>query len=206
MSWFDPQVLSLAVMFLTGAGMALAIDLLGVLFGRLKAADLGPADRRKPPGSAKGPRRRPASRRARYSLLDVILWLAVTPLVFAAMLVSNRGEPRFYVFVGLALGAGAYLLLARRFFVWAGSTSREQIIRAGGAAAKGVARPARAASARGGRAARATGAWAQGRGRAFGGWAAARNEAVGGWARGRAEAARRFGGRILGGIIRRPKE
>lgn len=209
MLWLDTQLLAMGVMFLSGAGIALGLDLLGIVSGHLRAADMGPAD--------SGRRKKPVRRRARLGLWDVLVWMIVTPVVFAAILISNRGEPRLYVFVGLALGLGAYLLLARRLVVWAGATARAAVVRAVGAAGRKVAAPVRSTGARAGKAARKTRNWAVGRGRAFRGWAKGERKVIGGWLKGRRKAIgerapRRenplglLGRRIMAGINRRPKE
>jgi spore cortex biosynthesis protein YabQ len=40
---------------------------------------------------------------------DVIYWLILTPVVFIILLWGNSGEVRFYVLIGLAIGALLYL-------------------------------------------------------------------------------------------------
>ncbi len=187
MLWLDTQLLAMGVMFLTGAGVAIGLDLLGILSGRLRVDELGLA--------RSGRRKKPIRRRSRSGLWDVMVWMVVTPVVFAAILISNRGEPRLYVFVGLALGLGAYFVLARRFVVWAGSTARAAVARAGGAAAREIAAPVRSAGVGMGKMARRLGGWTAGGGRVLGDWARGRQSALG-----------RLGRRILAGIKRPPKE
>ncbi|WP_307399469.1 spore cortex biosynthesis protein YabQ [Desulfofundulus luciae] len=50
---------------------------------------------------------------------DLLFWLFLLVVVFGLLLVGNDGEVRFYVFLGLALGAGIHLIFfssaARRF-------------------------------------------------------------------------------------------
>ncbi|RKO67871.1 spore cortex biosynthesis protein YabQ [Desulfofundulus salinus] len=41
---------------------------------------------------------------------DLLFWMFLLVLVFALLLVGNNGEVRFYVLLGLALGAGIYLI------------------------------------------------------------------------------------------------
>jgi len=124
MLWRDTQLITLAVMFLAGAGLALANDILGLTAGWIQ-------DR---------PRRRRKIRPA-IRLWDLVLWLVVTPCVFAAALVSDYGRLRVYVFVGLAAGAGAYILLGRPFVVAAGSALRAALVRGVGTLVAWAARP-----------------------------------------------------------------
>ncbi|NMM55241.1 spore cortex biosynthesis protein YabQ [Paenibacillus aquistagni] len=44
-------------------------------------------------------------------LFDVVYWLAATWFVFQMLVKGNQGELRFYIFLGLAIGAYAYYLL-----------------------------------------------------------------------------------------------
>jgi len=124
MPWPDTQILSLGVMFLTGAGLALALDLLGSILGHVEVSEVGGCERPGPRPRPASPRR-PRRRRARRALWDLALWLVVTPLVFGAVLISSRGEMRVYVFIGLGLGVAAYVLLARRFIITVGTASRQ---------------------------------------------------------------------------------
>ncbi|NLB18557.1 MAG: hypothetical protein GX825_07515 [Syntrophomonadaceae bacterium] len=49
-------------------------------------------------------------------ILDLAIWLAAIPLVFWVLLRTNQGEVRFYLFLGLLVGAGLYFFyLASRF-------------------------------------------------------------------------------------------
>ncbi|RJQ04504.1 MAG: hypothetical protein C4551_10730 [Bacillota bacterium] len=182
MLWRDTQLLSTAAMFLAGAALALLYDLLSIVTGRATP----PARVRR-----RGPRV--------LSLWDLLFWVVATPLVFAASLVSNQGELRIYVFVGLALGAAAYHFLARAFVVNAGLATRTGLIRTGRFVGRAVARPVGAASRKAVRVAGALGRWARGRGEAAG--RSVRRVA------GRAGAGLAGAGRrILGGIRSRPKE
>jgi spore cortex biosynthesis protein YabQ len=136
----DTQVLSTAVMFLTGVALALFHDLCAVAAGHARV-----------PGAGGGRSRKRAPARAVIRLWDLIYCLLVTPVVFAATMVSNRGELRFYVFVGLALGVAAYFLLASRFVVAVTSTVRTAVIIGVVTVGRWVARPIRGAvAARGG--------------------------------------------------------
>lgn len=150
MLWTNDQTLSMAVMFLAGAALALFYDLCALTIGR--------ADRRHGP-------RRPAVD-TRVSLWDLVIWLVATPLVFAAALVSNRGELRVFVFVGLAGGILAYVVFGRPLVVGAGLAAR----RALGRAVAGLCRVLRAPLVRvAGRGRQTTGrlaAWLARKGRA----------------------------------------
>jgi len=125
MPWPDTQILSLGVMFLTGAGLALALDLLGSILGHVEVSEVGESERSGPRPHPASALRRPRRRRARRALWDLALWLVVTPLVFGAILISSRGEMRVYVFIGLGLGVAAHVLLARRFIISVGTASRQ---------------------------------------------------------------------------------
>lgn len=48
-------------------------------------------------------------------VLDVVYWMAGTVFVFRALLYSNYGQVRFYVFIGLIFGVWIYFALASRF-------------------------------------------------------------------------------------------
>jgi len=182
MLWLDTQVLSVAVMFLTGAGLGLALDLAAVLAGRLGA----------PPGRRV---RRPRRRRAGSGLWDVFVWLVAAPLVLGAIVVSNRGELRFYVFVGLGLGLCTYALLARRVWVWALAAARGTLVRGAQEAARAAARPTRAAAG-----------WVTHRTEELRGWTRGRAGWVRAWVKARGAVAAGVGRRILAGFRPRPKE
>jgi len=153
MEWLDRQILTVAVMFLTGVALGLFFDLWGVATGRVTA----------PPGAAVGrgvPSRRRATGRPVFPVSDLLFWLLVTPVVFVAVLFANRGELRSFIFVGIALGVAAYAVLARRTFVWAALEARAGLM--SGAAAglrwgeRRVVQPVKTAGARGARAAERT--------------------------------------------------
>lgn len=46
---------------------------------------------------------------------DALYWLLLLPIVFTLLLLGTRGEVRFYVLLGLLLGAGLYLKLLSQF-------------------------------------------------------------------------------------------
>lgn len=48
---------------------------------------------------------------------DILYWLAATWFVFQMLVKGNQGELRFYVFLGLALGAWLYYILLSRLTV-----------------------------------------------------------------------------------------
>lgn len=54
------------------------------------------------------------SRGAQFAV-DLFFWLMMTVLVFLALLASNWGEVRMYVFIGLATGGIFYTLVLSRF-------------------------------------------------------------------------------------------
>ena len=210
MEWLDRQVLTVAVMFLTGVALGLFFDLWGVATGRVTA----------PPGAAVGrraPSRRHATGRQVFPVSDLLLWLLVTPVVFVAALLANRGELRSFIFVGIALGVAAYAVLARRVFVWAALEVRAGLL-SGTAAGlrwgeRRVVQPVKAAGARGARAAERTvqGAAQAARRTARGAAGAVRRTARGAagavrrTARGAAGAAVGAARRLLGGFRRGPR-
>ncbi|MGZ9587104.1 spore cortex biosynthesis protein YabQ [Paenibacillus marinisediminis] len=49
--------------------------------------------------------------------LDIVYWLAATWFVFQLLVKGNQGELRFYVFLGLALGAWLYYILLSRMTI-----------------------------------------------------------------------------------------
>ncbi|UHA75319.1 spore cortex biosynthesis protein YabQ [Paenibacillus sp. 481] len=50
-------------------------------------------------------------------LLDILYWLGATLFVFEMLIKGNQGELRFYVFVGLVMGAWLYVILFSRLTV-----------------------------------------------------------------------------------------
>jgi hypothetical protein len=142
MAWSDTQVLSMAVMFLTGAGLALILDILGLVLGHLALPVARGSGRRR------RQRRPPPHSRGGRALWDLGLWLIVTPFLLAATLLATHGEMRGYVFAGLGLGLAAYGLLARKAVVGAGTALRGALIRAGFHAGRKAADLVRSASAR----------------------------------------------------------
>lgn len=87
------QFLTLSVMAGSGAFMGLMFDVYRVLSGQLR-----------PP-------------RWLVPLLDLVYWLVATLFVFRALLYSNDGQVRIYVFLGLILGIWLYFKLASRLAV-----------------------------------------------------------------------------------------
>lgn len=84
------QFLTLSVMAGSGAFMGALFDVYRVLSGQLR-----------PP-------------RWLVPLLDIGYWIAATLFVFRALLYSNDGQVRVYVFLGLLLGVWLYFRLASR--------------------------------------------------------------------------------------------
>lgn len=87
------QFLTLSVMAGSGAFMGVLFDVYRVLSGQLR-----------PP-------------RWLVPLLDIGYWLAATSFVFWALLYSNNGQVRLYVFLGLLFGVWLYFRLASRLTV-----------------------------------------------------------------------------------------
>lgn len=52
-------------------------------------------------------------------MLDLLFWVVMTPIVFALLVAGNWAELRFYVLLGLAVGAALYAQLFSPLFVWA---------------------------------------------------------------------------------------
>lgn len=87
------QFLTLSVMAGSGAFMGVLFDVYRVLSGQLR-----------PP-------------RWLVPLLDIGYWIVATLFVFRALLYSNDGQVRVYVFLGLALGLWLYFRLVSRLTV-----------------------------------------------------------------------------------------
>lgn len=51
-------------------------------------------------------------------IFDLMYWLLAIALAFGGLLVSNWGELRFYVFLGLTGGAAIYYKLLSRYAIW----------------------------------------------------------------------------------------
>lgn len=51
-------------------------------------------------------------------LFDLLYWLFAIVIAFGGLLVSNWGELRFYVFLGLTGGAALYYKLLSRYAIW----------------------------------------------------------------------------------------
>lgn len=54
---------------------------------------------------------------ALVALEDILFWLALSGVVFAFMYRVNNGQPRWYIFVGIILGAIIYRLTVSRYIV-----------------------------------------------------------------------------------------
>lgn len=87
------QFLTLSVMAGSGAFMGALFDVYRVLSGQLR-----------PP-------------RWLVPLLDIGYWMVATLFVFRALLYSNEGQVRLYVFLGLLLGVWLYFRLASRLTI-----------------------------------------------------------------------------------------
>ncbi|PYI50230.1 spore cortex biosynthesis protein YabQ [Paenibacillus flagellatus] len=87
------QFLTLSVMAGSGAFMGALFDVYRVLSGQLR-----------PP-------------RWLVPLLDAVYWIAATLFVFRALLYSNYGQVRLYVFIGLALGVWLYFRIASKLTI-----------------------------------------------------------------------------------------
>jgi spore cortex biosynthesis protein YabQ len=92
------QFLTMGMMVLGGLSLGGLYDLYKVLAGQLRAP------------------------RYAYYLLDLFFWLIGTLLVFRLLYVSNLGEVRFFIFLGLLVGiAGYFMLFSRtviRLIIW----------------------------------------------------------------------------------------
>jgi spore cortex biosynthesis protein YabQ len=49
-----------------------------------------------------------------YYLLDLVFWLVGTWLVFKLLYISNLGQVRMFIFIGLLIGIGIYFLMLSR--------------------------------------------------------------------------------------------
>lgn len=81
------QLYAFGIVLLAGVSLGLFFDLFRVIRGILR------------PGAIS------------TSLLDLIFWVLITPLLILYLLLANWGELRFYVLAGLALGFLFYRLL-----------------------------------------------------------------------------------------------
>ncbi len=82
------------------------------------------------------------SRRALF-FLDLVFWLGITPVVFAALLASNWGEVRAYVLIGLGLGGIIYTYFLTKTVYKLIDSTFLLVIRVCRIAAAPVIRPAR---------------------------------------------------------------
>ncbi|MCL6581457.1 MAG: hypothetical protein K6U08_07585 [Firmicutes bacterium] len=93
------QVLSLAMMFLTAAGLLFLHDLVAVAVGWLRPPRRG--------------RRGRLGRATPSGVWDLFVSLVAALVVYVAAFLASRGRFGLEAFTGLVLGAGAYVLLAR---------------------------------------------------------------------------------------------
>lgn len=77
----------MGMMLLGGLSLGGLFDLYRVLAGQLRAP------------------------RYAYYLLDIVFWLLGTVLVFKLLYMSNLGQVRMFIFIGLLFGVGVYFLL-----------------------------------------------------------------------------------------------
>lgn len=52
------------------------------------------------------------------AVADLLFWLMATAIIFFALLLGNWGELRFYIFLGIFLGAYIYFKLFSRYMLW----------------------------------------------------------------------------------------
>ncbi len=50
-------------------------------------------------------------------IFDMVIWLFAAVLVFGVLLLSNWGEVRFYVYLGLLVGIGVYFCLLSQYMI-----------------------------------------------------------------------------------------
>ena len=62
-------------------------------------------------------RKKVRSGTALVALEDLLFWLALAGLVFAFLYRINNGQPRWFIFVGIVLGAVLYQLTVSRYVV-----------------------------------------------------------------------------------------
>lgn len=55
--------------------------------------------------------------RLTFSLFDIIYWIIATVVVFGVLFVSNDGELRFFIFIGLLLGTWFYFSLVSSYMI-----------------------------------------------------------------------------------------
>lgn len=81
------QFVTMGMMLLGGLSLGGLFDLYRVLAGQLRAP------------------------RYAYYLLDIVFWLLGTVLIFKLLYMSNLGQVRMFIFIGLLVGVGVYFLL-----------------------------------------------------------------------------------------------
>ncbi|MCS7463195.1 spore cortex biosynthesis protein YabQ [Paenibacillus doosanensis] len=84
------QFVTMGMMLLGGLSLGGLFDLYRVLAGQLRAP------------------------RYAYYLLDIFFWCVGTLLVFKLLYMSNLGQVRMFIFIGLFIGVGVYFLLFSR--------------------------------------------------------------------------------------------
>lgn len=87
------QLYAFAVTIIAGASIGLIFDLYRVIRSRLQ------------PGAITA------------AVMDLIFWLVAAPVLIVYLLVANWGELRFYVLIGILLGAAFYYLLFSRIVI-----------------------------------------------------------------------------------------
>jgi len=93
------QFVTMGMMLLGGLSLGGLFDLYRVLAGQLRAP------------------------RYAYYLLDIMFWVLGTALIFSLLYMSNLGQVRMFIFIGLLVGVGVYFLLFSKsviaFILWA---------------------------------------------------------------------------------------
>ena len=90
---FNSQVISFSITIATGILLGVLFDCYRVLLGTFRPRGLVTC------------------------LTDLLYWLVATVVVFIALVVSNWGELRFYVFLGIVSGVGLYYRLLSSYAI-----------------------------------------------------------------------------------------